>query len=38
MYLMLKRAKTITLLDSGVTEIFINLNYAKYLHLPIKML
>jgi len=33
-----KRAKTITLLDSGVTENFMSLPYAKYLHLPIKML
>ena len=33
-----KRAKTITLLDSGATENFMSLPYAKYLHLPIKML
>ncbi len=28
----------IALLDSGATENFISLPYAKYLHLPIKML
>jgi hypothetical protein len=33
-----KRAKTIALLDSGTTENFMSLEYAKYLHLPIKML
>jgi hypothetical protein len=33
-----KRAETITLLDSGATENFMSLEYAKYLHLPIKML
>jgi hypothetical protein len=33
-----KRAKTIVLLDSGTTENFMSLEYAKYLHLPIKML
>jgi hypothetical protein len=33
-----KRAKTIALLDSGATENFMSLNYAKYLHLPIKNL
>ena len=33
-----KRANTITLVDSGATENFMNLNYAKYLHLPIKAL
>ncbi len=33
-----KRAKTIVLLDSGATENFMSLPYAKYLHLPIKML
>ena len=31
-----KRAKTITLLDSGATENFMSLDYTKYLHLPIK--
>ena len=33
-----KRAETVALLDSGVTENFISLPYTKYLHLPIKML
>jgi len=33
-----KRAKTISLLDSGATENFLNLNYAKWLKLPIKRL
>jgi hypothetical protein len=33
-----KRAETIALLDSGVTKNFMNLEYAKYLHLPIKTL
>src|SRR5713101_4254977 len=33
-----KRAETIALLDSGVMENFMSLPYAKYLHLPIKML
>src|SRR5882757_1226458 len=33
-----KRAETIALLDIGVTENFMSLPYAKYLHLPIKML
>ncbi len=33
-----KRADTITLLDSGATENFMSLPYAKYLHLPIKTL
>jgi hypothetical protein len=33
-----KRAETIALLDSGATENFMNLEYAKYLHLPIKTL
>ena len=33
-----KRAETIALLNLGVTENFISLDYAKYLHLPIKML
>jgi hypothetical protein len=33
-----KRAETIALLDSGATENFMNLEYAKYLHLPIKVL
>ena len=33
-----KRAETITLLDSGATENFMSLHYAKHLHLPIKTL
>jgi hypothetical protein len=33
-----KRAEAIALLDSGATENFMNLQYAKYLHLPIKSL
>jgi hypothetical protein len=33
-----KRAKAIALLDSGAIENFINLEYAKYLHLPIQCL
>jgi hypothetical protein len=33
-----KRAETTTLLDSGATENFMNLQYAKYLQLPIKTL
>jgi hypothetical protein len=31
-----KRAETLALLNSGATENFLNLDYAKYLHLPIK--
>jgi hypothetical protein len=31
-----KRAKVVALLDCGATENFMNLQYAKYLHLPIK--
>jgi len=38
MHLNLKRADTIALLDSGATENFMSLQYAKYLHLPIKVL
>ncbi len=34
----LKRAETIALLDSRATENFMSLDYAKHLHLPIKML
>jgi hypothetical protein len=34
----LKRAKTVTLLDSGAMENFINLEYAKYLQMPIQCL
>ena len=33
-----KRAKTISLLDLGATENFLNLEYAKWLHLPIKQM
>ena len=33
-----KRAESIVLLDSGVTENFMNLAYAKWLRLPIKQL
>ncbi len=33
-----KRAETISLLDSGATENFLNLEYAKWLKLPIKRL
>jgi len=35
-HLKAKRAKTISLLNSGVTENFLNIDYAKWLHLPIK--
>jgi hypothetical protein len=34
----LKRAETVALLDSGATENFMNLQYAKYLQLPIQHL
>jgi hypothetical protein len=34
----LKRAGSIALVDSGVTENFMNLQYAKHLQLPIKRL
>jgi hypothetical protein len=33
-----KRAESIALVDSGATENFMNLNYAKWLRLPIKQL
>jgi hypothetical protein len=33
-----KRAEAITLLDSGAMENFMNLEYAKYLQMPIKRL
>jgi hypothetical protein len=33
-----KRADTVALLDSGATKNFINLEYAKYLHMPIQCL
>ncbi len=31
-----KRAETVSLLDLGAMENFLNLEYAKWLHLPIK--
>jgi hypothetical protein len=31
-----KRAEAATLVDSGATENFMNLNYAKWLELPMK--
>ena len=37
-HLIVKRAEAIALLDSGATENFINLSYAKWLKLPIKQL
>src|SRR5579863_4320633 len=33
-----KRAKSLALVDSGATENFMSLEYAKYLHLPIRRL
>jgi hypothetical protein len=33
-----KRAEVVTLVDSGTTENFLNLAYAKWLRLPIKTL
>jgi hypothetical protein len=33
-----KRAEVVALVDCGATENFLNLQYAKYLHLPIKKL
>jgi hypothetical protein len=33
-----KRAEVVTLVDSGTTENFLNLTYAKWLRLPIKKL
>jgi hypothetical protein len=38
MHSRLKRAKMVALLDSGTTKNFMNLEYAKYLHLSVKML
>jgi Retroviral aspartyl protease len=38
LHLRSKRAEAIALLDSGATENFMNLEYAKYLHLPIQRL
>src|SRR5258708_1880316 len=37
-HLIAKRAEAIVLLDSGATENFMNLSYAKWLRLPIKQL
>jgi hypothetical protein len=34
----LKRAEALTLVDSGATENFMNLDYARYLCLPIQRL
>jgi hypothetical protein len=36
--LIAKRAKIVALIDSGATENFLNLSYAKWLRLPIKAL
>jgi hypothetical protein len=33
-----KRAEALALVDSGATENFMNLDYARYLHLPIRRL
>src|SRR6266446_4467447 len=33
-----RRAETVSLLDSGAMENFLNLEYAKWLHLPIKQM
>jgi hypothetical protein len=33
-----KRANAVALLDSGATENFMNLEYTKYLHMPIQCL
>jgi hypothetical protein len=33
-----KRAEALALVDSGATENFMNLDYARYLHLPIQQL
>jgi hypothetical protein len=38
LHLRSKRAKTITLLDSGATENFINIHYTRRLGLPIQRL
>ena len=38
LHLKSKRAKTVALLDIGAMENFMSLDYAKYLHLPIKTL
>ena len=38
LHLRLKRADTVAQLDSGATENFMNLEYMKYLHMPIQCL
>jgi hypothetical protein len=38
LHMRLKRAKAIALLDLGAMENFMNLEYAKYLHVPIQCL
>jgi Retroviral aspartyl protease len=38
LHLRSKRANAIALLDSGATENFMNLEYAKYLHIPVQRL
>jgi hypothetical protein len=38
LHLIAKRAKVVALVDSGATENFLNLTYAKWLWLPIKTL
>jgi hypothetical protein len=38
LHLRSKRANTVALLDSGATENFMNLEYVKYLHMPIQRL
>jgi hypothetical protein len=38
LHLRSKRADVIALLDSGATENFMNLEYVKYLHMPIQCL
>ena len=38
LHLRSKRAKSIALLDLGATENFMSLDYAQYLHWPMKVL
>jgi hypothetical protein len=38
MYTKSKRAEALALVDSGATKNFMNLDYARYLHLPIQCL
>jgi hypothetical protein len=38
LHLITKRAEVVALVDSGATENFLNLTYAKWLRLPIKRL